>query len=277
MRPLEEPYRGRAIPPGSARYWSWLFAAGNSREPLLSIYALTAEWRALSDPASDPSVAETKLLWWREEIRRLAAGTPVHPITRHIAGLPDARFAGLSELDRTIEATAAEVAGVPLERSAELDAHAWAVHGIPLMVAAHLSAPAQTQSGSVGTCSAALASAEYLCRSLRDYRRYAGRGRVPFPVDSLLAAGIDNADLGATEPPPRLAGYLDTMQRQAAAHFAAALTALAPPDRPALRHLAVLAALGARHLHDRDSAQSDFHFADLYNAWNAARRAVAGR
>ena len=47
LRPLEEPYRSRAVPPGSARYWSWLFAARESREPLLGIYALLAEWRAL--------------------------------------------------------------------------------------------------------------------------------------------------------------------------------------------------------------------------------------
>ena len=51
-RRLEESYRARAVPAGSPRYFSWLFAAPPMRDPLLGIYALLAEWRALLDPAS---------------------------------------------------------------------------------------------------------------------------------------------------------------------------------------------------------------------------------
>jgi hypothetical protein len=46
MRPIAL----RAVPPGTARYWSWLFAARVARDPLLGIYALAAEWQALMDP-----------------------------------------------------------------------------------------------------------------------------------------------------------------------------------------------------------------------------------
>ena len=48
---LMRPIRRVPIPPGSARYWSWLFAAADSRPPLLGIFALGAEWQALMDPA----------------------------------------------------------------------------------------------------------------------------------------------------------------------------------------------------------------------------------
>jgi hypothetical protein len=45
-----------------------------------------------------------------------------------------------------------------------------------------------------------------------------------------------------------------------------------------LRHLHVLAALGLDHLHGhRSPSSADFRLADLYNAWNAARRAAAAR
>ena len=90
LRPLEEPYRTRAVPPGSARYWSWLFAARESREPLLGIYALLAEWRALMDPDTETAVAQLKLAWWQEEMQRLTAGAPVHPVSRYLAALPRA-------------------------------------------------------------------------------------------------------------------------------------------------------------------------------------------
>jgi len=42
------------------RYWSWLFAAGAARAPLLGIYALLAEWNALMDPATAASIDSAK-------------------------------------------------------------------------------------------------------------------------------------------------------------------------------------------------------------------------
>ncbi len=68
------------------------------------------------------------------------------------------------------------------------------------------------------------------------------------------------------------------MREHAARYFADAAAALAPPERPPLRHLLVLATLGAKHLNGgKRRAGTDFRLADLYNAWSAARRAAAAR
>jgi phytoene/squalene synthetase len=167
--------------------------------------------------------------------------------------------------------------GVPLERAAELEAHADALHGMPLFVAAQLADPTSDRVALHG-CTADLAAAEYLSRALADYGREARIGRLPFPVDALLAAEIENDDLAAAVPPPRLHGYLDQLRQQALGYYASAARALAAGDASGLRHLAVLAALGGRHLAARKSPSSaDFSLADLYNAWNAARRAAATR
>jgi phytoene synthase len=277
LTPLEEPYRTRAVPPGSARSWSWLFAAQAAREPLIGIYALAAEWRALLDAGTDAGVAQIKLVWWRDEIRRLAGGAPLHPITRHLAALPHASSACFAELEAALEAVAAEAGGVPVERAGDLEGHADALHGIAQRVAARLGEPRADSPGLLA-CTAALAAGEYLARALGDYRSEARRGRIPFPVDELLAAGIDNDDLAATVPSPHVAGYLENLRRTAAGHFSTAAAALDPRERPALRHLAVLARLGARHLQaGRSPSVADFRFADLYNAWSTARRAAVRR
>src|SRR5271170_5721433 len=89
-RRLEQSYRVLAVPPGSPRYYSWLFAAPPMRDPLLGIYALLAEWRALLDPGAELAAAQLKLAWWHEEIGRLQRGAPVHPISRFVASLPRA-------------------------------------------------------------------------------------------------------------------------------------------------------------------------------------------
>ena len=90
LKTLDASYRAHAIPLGSVRYWSWLFAAPPARAPLLGVYALLAEWNALMDPATEVSASQIKLAWWREEIQRLIERAPVHPICRYLAALPRA-------------------------------------------------------------------------------------------------------------------------------------------------------------------------------------------
>jgi 15-cis-phytoene synthase len=272
---LEEPYRGRAVPPATARYWSWLFSAPELRDALLGIYALTAEWQALRDPATEISAAELKVGWWQEEMRRLAQGSPVHPISRYLADLPRAGSVDFRPLAAAIDAVARQAAGAPLERGSELHAHSAALYANPLLMAARLArgADAAAESSVHGSLSS-LAAAHYLAAAAAGYRREANRGRVTFAVDELLAAGIENADLGAAEPSPRLQAYLHDVRARAARLFAAAARDLPPAERAAMRHLLVLAALGAKHLNGGRSDARGFRLDDLYLAWTTARRAA---
>jgi phytoene/squalene synthetase len=261
------------VPAGSTRYWSWLFAARPARDPLLGTYALAAEWRALTDPSLELAVAQIKFAWWRDELTRLVDGAPLHPITRYLASLPSATAADFTPLLRCLEAGAAQVAGVPVERAAALPSHADALYGAPLLVASMMTAvPADRRA--LEASLTALSVGEYHAKCLADYRREARAGRMVFAVDDLLSAGIENDDLMAAEPSPALRTYLDDLRNRAARHFADSARTLAPADKSPLRHLAVLAALGAKRLSRRGGA--DFRVADLYNAWTAARRAAAG-
>src|ERR1700736_1707279 len=114
LRPLDATYHARAVPPGTARYWSWLFAAAESRAPLLGIYALDAEWQALMDPATDISVAHLKLAWWQEEMQRLSLGSPSPPISVYLAASPRAASVAFTPLSAAVTAAAAQVGGAPL-------------------------------------------------------------------------------------------------------------------------------------------------------------------
>jgi phytoene synthase len=275
LRPLDEPYRGRAAQPGTPQHASWLFAARHARDALLGTFALMAEWRALIDPGTESAVAHLKLAWWREEIGRLSSGSPLHPITLYIAALPGAPGADVAALRGTLDAAGAQVAGAPLERGDDLQQHAGALYGTPLLCAASLTGadPLRLQ-----RCVTALATAQYLARAVCGYRREARAGRIPFAVDELLTAGIENDDLLAVEPPPRLRTHLDALRVRADGYFATAADALPLSERGTQRHLLVLAALGRKQLQRRrDPAVPDFRLGDLYNAWNTARRAAAAR
>jgi phytoene synthase len=271
---LEEPYKSRAAPPATARYWSWLFAAPAARDPLLGVYALSAEWRALTDPATEHQAAGIKLAWWHEEIGRLCRGAPLHPITRFLAALPRAGCVDFAPLNASLEAAARHIAGAPLERASEIESHGMALWGAPLMTAAHLAHGITPGcEPAVQRAVAALGAAQYLEQSITDYRRDALRGRVIFPVDELLAAGIEDTDLTAYPAPAPLQAYMNELRLRAARLFGAAAGLLPAAERSSLRHLLVLAALGASHSRGRGRRTGAFWPADLYHAWRAARRA----
>jgi 15-cis-phytoene synthase len=272
-RRLEESYRGLAVPAASPRYWSWLFAAAPMRDPLLGIYALLAEWRALLDPAIELAAAHLKLAWWREEIERLGRGAPVHPISRYIASLPRAGEVDFTPLETTLAAAARQIGGAPLERGAELEAHAAALWAQPLATAARLAGePPPALAAAVHRAEAALAAAEYLNDAIAGYRRAARFGRVAFPIDELLAADVEDADLSAAEPPLHLQSYLGELRRRAVGYCSQAAAVLPRSEHGPMRHLLVLAALGARQTNGRRNRLLPLR--ELYLAWSTARRAV---
>ena len=273
---LDATYRARAIPLGSVRYWSWLFASPAARPPLLGIFALLAEWQALTDPATEASAGRLKLAWWQEEIYRLIAGTPVHPIAVYLASLPHAGVVDFSPLALALDAAIAECSGVPLERGAELVAHASSLRALPLDVASRLTAAgagADADTARLQHCLRALAVADYLARTTREYRRDARFGRIVFAVDELLAAGVDNADLGADPPPANLEEYLRQLRARAAQSYESTSEALPADCRSQHRHLLVLAALGQRQLQRRPATLESVRMQDMLLAWSTARRA----
>jgi phytoene synthase len=254
------------------RYWSWLFAYQAARAPLLGIYALLAEWNALTDPATEPSARRMKLAWWQEEIHRLIARAPLHPICVYLMSLTRAGEVDFSPLGLAVNAWDAEVSGVPLERSVELEPHACALRAAPLALASQLAGPAVDEV-SLGNSLRALAIADYLARITSDYRREARLGRVPFAVDELLAAGIDNADLCADRPAPKLQEYLQRLRARAARSYETAAQALPAACRSRERHLLVLAALGLKHLQRPTANLESPRMQDMLLAWSTARRA----
>jgi phytoene/squalene synthetase len=116
-----------------------------------------------------------------------------------------------------------------------------------------------------------------LALAVGGYAREARAGRTPFAVEELLAAGIDDEALSAAVPPPPLQEYLGRLLGRAAGYFSGAAAALRREDRQGLRHLLVLAELGARHLNPPQRLREHVSLRDLYHAWSAARRAPLAR
>ncbi len=268
---LDSTYRARAVPPGSVRYFSWLFATDAMREPLLGVYALTAEWHALLDPGTEREVACLKLAWWQAEITRLTTGTAVHPISRYLNAQSLQPAHDFAPLAAAVTAALLEASGVPLEARHDLVPHAVALYGVLWEVAARLGAPG-IEDGQLTAAITALAEADYLRRALAGYPRAARAGRIVFPVDELLAAGVDNAALAAAVPSPPLGAYLTLLDARARTAARLGRANLPSSLRRSQRHLLVLSELLARGA-VRQLVRPRFAVGDMLRAWNAARRA----
>ena len=165
-----------------------------------------------------------------------------------------------------------QVSGVPLERGAELEPQCQALWGGPLALASRFAAEAVDEA-SLRSCTTALAAGDYLSKAIHGYRRDARLGRVPFAIDELMAAGVDNAALAAEMPPPHLKSYLDRLRETAAGYFGIAAQALPSAERARHRHLLVLAALGRSHLLGAAPPLGRWRLRELLLAWTTARRA----
>lgn len=75
----------KAAQSGSSFYYSFLFLPENQRRAMTALYAFCREVDDVVDECLDVAVARVKLHWWRDEIHRLFAGAPQHPVTKALA------------------------------------------------------------------------------------------------------------------------------------------------------------------------------------------------
>ncbi|MEJ2391796.1 MAG: presqualene diphosphate synthase HpnD [Gammaproteobacteria bacterium] len=78
----QEYCRNKAAQSGSNFYYSFLSLSDAKREAITALYAFCREVDDIVDSHGEVHIKQIKLDWWRQEISRLFAGTPQHPITR---------------------------------------------------------------------------------------------------------------------------------------------------------------------------------------------------
>ena len=78
----EEYCQQKAAASGSSFYYSFLFLPAERRRAITALYAFCREVDDVVDSVADPQLAATRLAWWRQEVARLFAGDPQHPVTR---------------------------------------------------------------------------------------------------------------------------------------------------------------------------------------------------
>jgi phytoene/squalene synthetase len=241
-------------PPGSARYFAWLYAGEAGREPLALLLTIEHEIEASLRAGVEHHIAHLRLQWWREECARFARGAPVHPATRRLGELVGDRAATF-DLAGLVDSVAWDLAAAPSETRAELErlCDRWARAMI-----VPLAAPAAQSTAH--TAGRALREMEQLRALAADARL----GRLRLPLDELDALRIEPRALASPPWPEPLAEHLRRRYASLRRACADAWGALDPRAQAALPGLAAWCAV--------ESASSARAAAQLPHAWRQRRR-----
>ena len=264
----------RAVPPGSMRYYAWLFTPQTQRDVIAALFLIETELR---DTARAPhEVAHLRLQWWREEIDRLISGKAQHPATLVLqaAAQPCVDFKLLHEATHS---AAQELANVTYETDTELRQYLHCGQGSLMQLGSQYLC--ETPTKSLLDAATQLGAFVRQVEIMRDLRQDFHLGRLYLPLATLDAHSIEYETIQTNEWSQTFVQLLKSCCKQHLAGYETLKQSLLSSERIALRPLLVLSELHAQAL-EVISTDPVTHtqrrvelspLRKLWTAWRAAR------
>ncbi len=273
----------KAAGSGSSFYYAFLFLPPPRRAAITAFYAFCREVDDVVDEIADPSVAATKLHWWRTEVQQAFAGQPTHPVMKALMPL-----AGDFKITNTHLQSVIDGCQIDLEQTrfldfAALQRYCHLVAGVVGEVASNIFGATHADTTAYAH---RLGQALQLTNIIRDVGDDARRGRIYLPVADLQRFDVKAHELLKREAPwgysDRFLALMRFQAERAHATYDAALALLPAADRvaqkPGLMMANIYRALlrdieeqGFQVLHQRTSVTP------LRKLWIATRTHLTGR
>ena len=251
----------RAAASGSSFYYSFLFLPPLRRRAITALYAFCREVDDVVDECHDPALAAIKLAWWREEVARLYAGTPEHPVTRALYALLPEFNLPQEQLLEIIDGMEMDLGAVRYADFTALSLYCYRVASVVGLLTAEIFG---YQDRHTQQYAHDLGMAFQLTNIIRDVGEDARRGRVYLPLDELARFGVPLADILHTRDSENFRTLMAFQIERAEHYYAQALGKLPACDRktqlPGLIMAAIYRALldeikrdGCQVMHQRTS------------------------
>jgi phytoene synthase len=211
----------------------------------VAFYAFCREVDDIVDECHDTQLARTQLMEWRDEIARLYAGKPDHPVTRALAEaivpfhLPQDAFEQIidgMEMDLDFDTDQPEL--YPDFKALRLYCHR--VAGVVGEVAASIFGYNDRNTLKYAN---KLGLAFQLTNIIRDVGEDARRGRIYLPADERMQFGVTRADLMHTTISENFRRLMAFQAQRALQTYDEALALLPATDRKAQRPGLIMAAI----------------------------------
>ena len=279
----EQYVQDKAARSGSSFYYAFRFLAPEPRAAITAFYAFCREVDDVVDEVHDPSLAATKLAWWRREVGEAFAGRPSHPVTQALMPLAPRYQIEAHHLLAVIEGCELDLQQSRLLDFPALQRYCHLVAGIVGEVAANIFG--RTHEDTLRYAHT-LGRAMQLTNIIRDVGDDARRGRIYLPISELQQFGVKAHEILQRQSPwgysERFTALMRFQAERAHATYDEAMALLPEADRRAQRPGLMMANIyrsllreieagGFQVLHQRIS------LTPIRKLWIAARTQVSGR
>jgi phytoene synthase len=279
----EQYVQDKAAKSGSSFYYAFLFLPPQRRAAITAFYAFCREVDDVVDEMQDPTVAASKLQWWRREVAESYAGRPTHPALKALMPLAQAYTIRAEHLNAVIDGCQIDLEQTRFLDYAGLQRYCHLVAGVVGEVAAGIFGRSQAQTTAYAH---KLGLAMQLTNIIRDVGDDARRGRIYLPMSELQRFGVKGAELLKREAPwgysERFSALMSFQAERAQACYDEAFALLPDADRQAQKPGLMMANIYRALL--RDIEQQGFQvlhqrtsLTPLRKLWIAARTHLRGR
>jgi phytoene synthase len=230
----------KAAASGSSFYYSFRFLPPERRCAITAFYAFCREADDVVDECHEPAVALAKLAWWRDEVARLYAGTPQHPVTQALARAITPFGIPRESLEEILDGMEMDLTQTRYADFKQLRLYCHRVAGVVGEVAARIFGYSQHATLDYA---ARLGLAFQLTNILRDVGEDARRGRIYLPQDELAAHGVSEADILASRDTPAFQSLMAVQYQRAVETYDQAMALLPKTDRKTQRPGLIMAAI----------------------------------
>ena len=273
----------KAARSGSSFYYAFLFLPEERRAAITAFYAFCREVDDVVDEVHDPSLAATKLAWWRREVDEAFAGRASHPVTQALMPLAARYGIEADHLLAVIEGCELDLQQSRLLDFPALQRYCHLVAGVVGEVAANIFG--RTHDDTLRYAHT-LGRAMQLTNIIRDVGDDARRGRIYLPISELQQFGVKAHEILQRQSPwgysERFVALMRFQAERAHATYDEAMALLPDADRRAQRPGLMMANIyrsllreieagGFQVLHQRTS------LTPIRKLWIAARTQVSGR
>jgi len=225
---------------GSTVHYSLLFLPPPRRRATTALFALCRLLDDAVERSTDPSVAHSRLAWWMQEIERLFAGTPQHPVARALAPHVRTYDLSLERFSPPLQARHLRLASVRFDDFEAMKRHCYAEWGVFGEMAAQMAGSSQAAARAFG---GQLAVAARIIRLMRDAGPHVRAGRSVFAENDLAGFGLNADDLARPENATGFESLMALQARRVRQILASAVAPVAPADRPARQAAVIMGAL----------------------------------